>query len=117
MRHRHADPHGRRIPQALGLLAEEGSTPHEEAKTRRKSANGWKTSIRPSPKRLEQQDWRDSLSATKRGLALTSSPGRGYAPIGETPEIEVASHPCQMNVISTITNDGHMRFMTVPAER
>ena len=48
----------------------------------------------------------------EKGVGANEFSGRGYAPVGETPEIEVESHPCQMNVISTITNDGHMRFMT-----
>ncbi len=48
----------------------------------------------------------------EKGVGANEFCGRGYAPIGETPEIEVAAHPCQMNVASTITNDGNVRFMT-----
>lgn len=72
----------------------------------------WLENIYPAiAEAAEQQDgeihWCD-----EKGVGANEFSGRGYAPIGETPEIEVASHPCQMNVISTITNDGHMRFMT-----
>lgn len=48
----------------------------------------------------------------EKGVGANEFPGRGYAPIGQTPELKVAAHPCQMNVVSTITNEGKIRFMT-----
>jgi transposase len=48
----------------------------------------------------------------EKGVGANEFPGRGYAPIGEASEVEVAAHPCQMNVVSTITNEGKVRFMT-----
>ena len=48
----------------------------------------------------------------EKGVGSNEQAGRGYAPVGQTPEIQVMSHPCQMNVISTVTNDGKVRFMT-----
>jgi transposase len=48
----------------------------------------------------------------EKGVGANEFPGRGYAPIGQAPEQEVMAHPCQMNVASTITNEGKVRFMT-----
>lgn len=48
----------------------------------------------------------------EKGVGANEFPGRGYAPIGQTPEEEVMAHPCQVNVVSTITNEGKVRFMT-----
>ena len=51
----------------------------------------------------------------EKGVGANEFSGRGYAPIGQTPELEVEAHPCQMNVVSTITNEGKVRFMTYRA--
>jgi len=48
----------------------------------------------------------------EKGVGANEFSGRGYAPIGHTPVLEVEAHPCQMNVVSTVTNEGKVRFMT-----
>jgi transposase len=48
----------------------------------------------------------------EKGVGANEFSGRGYAPIGQKLDVEVAAHPCQMNVVSTITNEGKVRFMT-----
>jgi transposase len=48
----------------------------------------------------------------EKGVGANEHAGRGYAPIGQTPAIEVMSHPSQMNVVSTVSNAGEVHFMT-----
>jgi len=37
--------------------------------------------------------------------------GRGYAPIGQTPEIDLSSQRVSVNYIASISNQGKVRFM------
>src|SRR4051794_20396130 len=39
---------------------------------------------------------------------------RGYAPVGQTPELQVQESPSRMNQVATISNEGKVRFMTYP---
>jgi transposase len=72
----------------------------------------WLENIYPAIEEAAQRQGGEIHWCDEKGVGANEFSGRGYAPVGETPEVEVASHPCQINVISTITNDGHMRFMT-----
>jgi transposase len=45
------------------------------------------------------------------GVRSTCQVGRGYAPRGETPELKVAGNRFSVNMISTITNQGKVRWM------
>jgi transposase len=72
----------------------------------------WLENIYPAIAEAAERELGEIHWCDEKGVGANEFSGRGYAPVGETPEVEVASHPCQMNVISTITNDGHMRFMT-----
>ncbi len=72
----------------------------------------WLENIYPAIAEAAEREQGEIHWCDEKGVGANEFLGRGYAPIGETPDIEVASHPCQMNVISTITNDGHLRFMT-----
>lgn len=46
------------------------------------------------------------------GIRNTSQYGRSYAPIGQTPVKETMAKRISLNMISTITNQGKVRFMT-----
>jgi transposase len=72
----------------------------------------WLENIYPAIAATAEEEGGEIHWCDEKGVGANECLGRGYAPVGQTPDIEVASHPCQMNVISTITNDGHMRFMT-----
>jgi transposase len=72
----------------------------------------WLENIYPAIAEAAEREQGEIHWCDEKGVGANEFLGRGCAPIGETPDIEVASHPCQMNVISTITNDGHLRFMT-----
>jgi len=46
------------------------------------------------------------------GVSANEYSGRGYARVGETPNLEVSGERFRVNQISTITNQGKVRFMT-----
>ncbi|WP_459943304.1 IS630 family transposase, partial [Deferrisoma palaeochoriense] len=46
------------------------------------------------------------------GIRSDSQHGRSYAPRGQTPEIRITVNRVSLNLISTITNQGKVRFMT-----
>src|SRR5262245_13166054 len=75
----------------------------------------WLENIYPAIEEAARREGGEIHWCDEKGVGANEFSGRGYAPVGQTPAIEVASHPCQMNVISTITNDGHVRFMTYGA--
>ena len=45
------------------------------------------------------------------GIRSDTQVGRGYAPIGETPEIDLSSQRVKVNYVASISNQGKMRFM------
>jgi transposase len=45
------------------------------------------------------------------GLRSDAQVGRGYAPIGETPEIQLNTQRARVNYIASISNQGTVRFM------
>ncbi len=51
--------------------------------------------------------WGDEM-----GVRSTSFSGRGYARPGQTPEVAVGGTRFSVNLISTVTNQGKVRFMT-----
>jgi hypothetical protein len=61
-------------------------------------------------KRAKQEDaeihWADET-----GLCNGSYYGRSYAPRGKTPAIRLPAKPQRINLISTVTNQGKVRFM------
>ena len=46
------------------------------------------------------------------GAGATDFPGRGYAPVGQTPKLKVATPRLRVNLIAAITNGGKLRFQT-----
>jgi len=44
------------------------------------------------------------------GYASIAQVGRGYAPVGQTPEIKPYTQRVRVNYIASITNQGHVRF-------
>lgn len=45
------------------------------------------------------------------GLRSDTQRGRGYAPVGETPEIRLSTQRVHVNLIASISNQGKVRFM------
>jgi transposase len=72
----------------------------------------WLEKIYPAIEEAAKQEEAEILWCDEKGVGANDFPGRGYAPVGQTPEIKVSSSPCRMNLTSTITNEGQVRFMT-----
>ncbi len=72
----------------------------------------WLENIYPAIAEVATKEGGEIHWCDEKGVGANEFSGRGYAPIGQTPELAVAAHPCQMNVVSTITNEGKVRFMT-----
>lgn len=93
-----------------------GYTPQQARRRTKKQdpeeVREWLENIYPAIAEAAEREQGEIRWCDEKGVGANEFSGRGYAPLGETPEVEVESHPCQMNVISTITNDGHLRFMT-----
>jgi transposase len=49
------------------------------------------------------------------GLAGNDHPGRGYARVGQTPELPVSGDRARVNLLSTVTNDGELHFQVYTA--
>jgi transposase len=75
----------------------------------------WLENIYPAIAEAAQEQGGEILWCDETGVGSNEFHGRGYAPMGETPQIEVSSSPSRMNLISTIGNDGEVRFMTYKA--
>lgn len=50
------------------------------------------------------------------GLRSDAQVGRGYAPIGQTPEIQLSTQRVRVNYIASISNQGQVRFIRELAE-
>jgi transposase len=72
----------------------------------------WLEKTYPAIEERAQQENGEVLWCDEKGVGANDFPGRGYAPVGQTPAIKVSSSPCRMNLISTISNEGEVRFMT-----
>lgn len=72
----------------------------------------WLDHIYPAIEKVARREDGEIQWGDEKGVGANENPGRSYALVGQTPEIKVMAHPCQMNVISTITNEGKVRFMT-----
>ena len=49
------------------------------------------------------------------GLTGNDHPGRGYARVGQTPELPVSGDKARVNLLSTVTNDGELHFQVYTA--
>jgi transposase len=93
-----------------------GYTPQKPFRKARKQdpakVHEWLDQTYPAiAKRAEEEGgeihWGDEM-----GVRSTCSSGRGYARPGKTPELPVGGTRFSVNMISTITNQGKVRFMT-----
>ena len=80
-------------------------------RTPRRSAIGWRSPIRRSKARAAREDaeihWCDET-----GAVADQQPRRGYAREGRPARIEAPDPHIRMNLISTISNEGSVHFMT-----
>jgi transposase len=72
----------------------------------------WLENIYPAIEEFAKREEGEILWCDEKGVGANDFPGRGYALVGQTPEMKVSSSPCRMNLIATINNEGEVRFMT-----
>lgn len=77
-----------------------------------KETQEWLEKIYPAIEKFATKEDAEILWCDETGVDSNDHVGCGYALVGETPTIEVSSSPSRMNLISTISNEGDVRFMT-----
>jgi transposase len=71
----------------------------------------WLQEQYPGIARRAKQEDAEIQWADETGLCNGSYYGRSYAPRGQTPAIRLPARPQRINLISTVTNQGKVRFM------
>jgi transposase len=72
----------------------------------------WLEQTYPKLKKQAQKEGATIFWTDETGVAADAYPGSGYARVGERATIEVPDSHIKRNVISAITNEGAIRFMT-----
>jgi transposase len=72
----------------------------------------WLEKTYPAIEEVAKKEEGEILWCDEKGVGANDFPGRGYVLVGQTPEIKVSSSPSRMNLITTISNEGEVRFMT-----
>ena len=77
-----------------------------------KSVQKWLTEEYPSIVKKAKAENAEIHWGDETGIRNTSQYGRSYAPIGKTPTRTTMAKRISLNMISTLTNQGKVRFMT-----
>lgn len=77
-----------------------------------KSVNRWIKEEYPLILKKAKKEDAEIHWGDETGVRNTSQYGRSYAPIGKTPTKETMAKRLSLNMISTVTNQGKVRFMT-----
>lgn len=76
-----------------------------------KAVKAWLETEYPTIEQQAQQEGGEIAWGDESGLRSDAGVGRGYAPIGQTPEIQPSSQRVSVNYIASISNQGKVRFM------
>jgi transposase len=71
----------------------------------------WLKQEYPAIQQRAKQQGAEIAWGDESGLRSDAQVGRGYAPIGETPEIRLSTQRARVNYIASIDNQGTVRFM------
>jgi transposase len=71
----------------------------------------WLKQEYPALQQRAKQQGADIAWGDESGLRSDAQVGRGYAPVGETPEIRLNTQRARVNYIASIDNQGTVRFM------
>lgn len=71
----------------------------------------WLQQEYPAIQQRAKQQGADIAWGDESGLRSDAQVGRGYAPVGETPEIRLNTQRARVNYIASIDNQGTIRFM------
>ena len=72
----------------------------------------WMEETYPTIERRAAEEGATIHWCDETGVAADEHPGRGYAPRGQPATVEVPDSHLRVNVVSTITNEGAVHFMT-----
>lgn len=76
-----------------------------------KAVEVWLETEYPAMKQRVQLEGAEIAWADESGVRSDAQVGRGYAPSGQTPEIQLSSQRVHVNYIASISNQGNVRFM------
>lgn len=76
-----------------------------------KAVEAWLKVDYPALQQRAHQEAVEIAWGDESGLRSDAQVGRGYAPIGKTPEIQLNTQRAQLNYIASISNQGTVRFM------
>ena len=65
----------------------------------------WMENIYPAIVEAARRQRGEIQWCDEKGVGGNDYPGRGYAPVGQTPKLRVSESSCHMNQIATISND------------
>lgn len=65
----------------------------------------------PALQKRAEQAGAEIAWGDESGVRSDAQVGRGYAPVGETPEIQLNTQRARVNYIASIDNQGTVRFM------
>ena len=72
----------------------------------------WLEKIYPAIEEQAAEEHAEILWGDETGIDTNTHVGTGYAPKGEPATIEISTSPSRINVISALSKDGDLRFMT-----
>ncbi len=75
------------------------------------AVKAWLETEYPAIEQRAQQEDAEIAWGDESGLRCDAQVGRGYAPIGHTPEIQLNTQRVSVNYIASISNQGKVRFM------
>ena len=76
-----------------------------------KAVETWLKTEYPALEQRLKQDEAEIAWGDESGLRSDAQVGRGYAPVGQTPEIQLSTQRVHINYIASISNQGSVRFM------
>ena len=93
-----------------------GYTPKRPGRKARRQDPGevreWLTKTYPAIEARAAREGAEIHWCDETGVSANEHPGRGYARVGATPELPVSGERFRVNMVSTVTNQGKVRFMT-----
>jgi transposase len=93
-----------------------GYTPKKPRKKAKKQdpkeVQQWLENTYPAIEEAARQQDAEIHWCDEKGVQANEHEGKGYARVGQTPEIQVSAKRFPMNLISAIGKDGKVRFMT-----
>jgi len=77
----------------------------------RQAVKAWLEMTYPAIEQRARQEDAEIAWGDESGLRSDAHVGRGYAPIGHTPEIQPSTQRVSVNYVASISNQGKVRFM------